>query len=101
MWDYWHVPDQYTLLRTPADQYFPEEDYQRLEDALLDYGEQQLGCRGISPIWLSYYVDGCRQVTHCALKVFSMLTLNHSPLCVVAAGMSFVVSSVYSAWASP
>ena len=91
VWDYWHVPEQYTLLRTPADQFFPEEDYQRLEDALLDYGEQQLGCRGISPIWLSYYVDGCRQVTHCALSALSMLTLNHSPLYVVAAGMSFVV----------
>ena len=64
MWDYWHVPDQYTLLRTPADQFFPEEQYQQLEDALLDYGEEQLGCRGISPIWLSYYVDGCRQVQH-------------------------------------
>lgn len=64
VWDYWHVPDQYTLLRTPADQFFPEESYQQLEDALLEYGEEQLGCRGISPIWLSYYVDGCRQVSH-------------------------------------
>jgi hypothetical protein len=62
VWDYWHVPDQYTLLRTPADQFFPQEEYQGLEDALLEYGEQHLGCRGISPIWLSYYVDGCRQV---------------------------------------
>lgn len=67
VWDYWHVPDQYTLLRTPADQFFPEEQYQQLEDALLDYGEEQLGCRGISPIWLSYYVDGCRQVQHSTL----------------------------------
>lgn len=64
MWDYWHVPDQYTLLRTPADQFFPEEQYQQLEDALLDYGEEHLGCRGISPVWLSYYVDGCRQVSY-------------------------------------
>ena len=64
VWDYWHVPDQYTLLRTPADQFFPEEQYQQLEDALLDYGEEHLGCRGISPVWLSYYVDGCRQVSY-------------------------------------
>lgn len=62
VWDYWHVPDQYTLLRTPADQFFPEEAYQQLEDALLEYGEEHLGCRGMSPVWLSYYVDGCRQV---------------------------------------
>ena len=73
VWDYWHVPDQYTLLRTPADQFFPEEAYQQLEDALLEYGEEQLGCRGMSPVWLSYYVDGCRQVAltdvlHQALK---------------------------------
>ncbi|EIE23883.1 hypothetical protein COCSUDRAFT_28507 [Coccomyxa subellipsoidea C-169] len=64
VWDYWHVPDQYTLLRTPADHFFPEDTYRELEDALLEYGEQQLGCRGISPIWLSYYVHGCRQELH-------------------------------------
>ncbi|CAL5227248.1 g10177 [Coccomyxa viridis] len=64
VWDYWHVPDQYTLLRTPADQFFPEEAYQQLEDALLEYGEEHLGCRGMSPVWLSYYVDGCRQELH-------------------------------------
>ncbi|KAK9906601.1 hypothetical protein WJX75_004764 [Coccomyxa subellipsoidea] len=64
VWDYWHVPNQYTLLRTPADQFFPEDSYRELEDALLEYGEQRLGCRGISPIWLSYYVDGCRQELH-------------------------------------
>ena len=77
VWDYWHVPNQYTLLRTPADQFFPEDHYQQLEDGLLDYGEQQLGCRGISPIWLSYYVDGCRQVTHYVLAVLFMLNLSH------------------------
>ncbi len=29
VWDYWHVPNQYTLLRTPADQFFPEDTYRR------------------------------------------------------------------------
>ena len=72
VWDYWHVPDQYTLLRTPADQFFPEEAYQQLEDALLEYGEEHLGCRGMSPVWLSYYVDGCRQVS---TVLFSSLLL--------------------------
>ncbi|EFJ42896.1 hypothetical protein VOLCADRAFT_96875 [Volvox carteri f. nagariensis] len=62
LWDYWHVPDQYTLVRTQAQVYFPEELYNRLEDSLLSYGESQLGCRAISPIWMSYYVDGCVQV---------------------------------------
>lgn len=49
-WDWWHVPGQYTLLRTPADAFFPPELYDRLEDALIEYGEKVLGCRGISPI---------------------------------------------------
>ena len=30
VWDYWHVPDQYTLLRTPAADYFPKQQYDRL-----------------------------------------------------------------------
>lgn len=64
VWDYWHVPGQYTLLRTPADQFFPPDIYDRLEDRLIEFGERVLGCRGISPIWLSYYVDGCRQELH-------------------------------------
>ncbi|KAG2442902.1 hypothetical protein HXX76_002978 [Chlamydomonas incerta] len=65
LWDYWHVPDQYTLVRTQAAVYFPDELYGRLEEALLSYGEAALGCRAISPIWMSYYVDGCLQELHC------------------------------------
>ena len=64
VWDYWNVPGQYSLHRTPADAFFPPELYDRLEDALIEYGERHLGCRGISPVWLSYYVDGCRQEYH-------------------------------------
>ncbi|PSC67839.1 Oxoglutarate iron-dependent dioxygenase [Micractinium conductrix] len=64
VWDHWHVPGQYNLLRTPASAFFPPELYDRLEDALVEYGERVLGCRGISPVWLSYYVDGCRQGWH-------------------------------------
>lgn len=62
VWDYWHVPNQYTLIRTPAEDFFPRTLYESLEDALLSYGENKLGCRSISPVWLSYYVDGCSQV---------------------------------------
>ena len=36
----------------------------KLEEALLQYGREALGCAGISPIWLSYYVSGCRQELH-------------------------------------
>ena len=45
--------------------YFPPNLYDRLEDALIAYGESKLGCRAISPIWMSYYVDGCSQELHC------------------------------------
>ena len=64
VWDYWHVPGQYSLMRTPADAFFPEKLYQELESRILDFGYQELGCRGISPIWLSYYVHGHRQEFH-------------------------------------
>jgi hypothetical protein len=64
VWDYWHVPGQYSLLRTPAHAFFPRDLYDRLEDALIRFGEEKLGCRGISPMWLSYYVDGMGQGMH-------------------------------------
>ena len=84
-----HVPGQYTLLRTPAQDFFDPKLFRRaplrsdaarrqlapdaachvaccskLEEALLSYGREALGCAGISPIWLSYYVSGCRQELH-------------------------------------
>jgi len=64
VWDYWHVPGQYTLMRTPAEEFFPEEVYGELEAALLEFGQQNLGCQSISPIWLSYYISGCKQELH-------------------------------------
>lgn len=64
VWDYWHVPDQYTLIRTPAYHYFPDEMYMKFHEALVDWGRKNLGCWDISPPWLSYYVDGCKQELH-------------------------------------
>jgi hypothetical protein len=55
-WDFWHVPGQYTQLRTPAQEYFSGDDYHELERTLLEYGKSQLGCIGVTPIWLSYYI---------------------------------------------
>ena len=63
-WDYWHVPGQYTLHRTQAASYFSEEQFSALTSALTEFGQQELGCREISPPWLSFYVDGCEQVLH-------------------------------------
>lgn len=64
VWDYWHVPEQYTLVRTPAYHYFPDELYNEFHRALVSWGQRHLGCHDISPPWLSYYIEGCRQELH-------------------------------------
>jgi hypothetical protein len=64
VWDYWHVPDQYTALRTPAWTYFPRPLYARFHNRLVAWGRAHLGCHDISPPWLSLYVEGCRQELH-------------------------------------
>ncbi|HET9625005.1 MAG TPA: hypothetical protein VFP84_26740 [Kofleriaceae bacterium] len=64
VWDYWHVPGQYTALRTPAWQYFPPRLYAQFHNRLVAWGREHLGCHDISPPWLSCYVEGCRQELH-------------------------------------
>ena len=64
VWDYWHVPNQYTLLRTPAADYFPARDFAALERRLGAYARDELGCAGVTPVWLSCYVEGMRQELH-------------------------------------
>ncbi|EKX41207.1 hypothetical protein GUITHDRAFT_74898 [Guillardia theta CCMP2712] len=64
VWDYWHVPSQYTLIRTSAEDYFDAAQYERLTSALTDFGQKHLGCNSITKPWLSYYVDGCEQRMH-------------------------------------
>ena len=64
VWDYWHVPDQYTLLRTPAADYFPARDFAALERRLRAFARDELGCSGLTPVWLSCYVEGMRQELH-------------------------------------
>lgn len=64
VWDYWHVPDQYTLIRTSAEEFFSPEDYAALIEALTSHGQRTLGCNAITQPWLSYYVDGCEQRLH-------------------------------------
>jgi hypothetical protein len=64
VWDYWHVPGQYTALRTPAWTYFPRRVYEAFHRRLVAWGRETLGCHDISPPWLSCYVDGCRQELH-------------------------------------
>jgi hypothetical protein len=64
VWDWWHVPGQYTALRTPAWTYFPKAIYEAFHRRLVAWGRETLGCHDISPPWLSCYVDGCRQELH-------------------------------------
>ncbi|RMG06974.1 MAG: 2OG-Fe(II) oxygenase [Planctomycetota bacterium] len=64
VWDYWHVPDQYTLLRTPAWEYFPAALYEAFHTHLVTWGRRTLGCWDVSPPWLSCYVEGCEQHLH-------------------------------------
>lgn len=64
VWDYWHVPGEYTVLRTPAYHYFPKTIYERFHRHLVRFGREQLGCHDVSPPWLSCYVEGCRQEPH-------------------------------------
>lgn len=64
VWDMWHVPGQYTALRTPAYHYFPAPLWNDLEQHLVAFGRKTLGCHGISAAWLSCYVEGCEQLLH-------------------------------------
>jgi len=64
VWDYWHVPGQYTALRTPAWQYFPKNIYRAFHERLVWWGRRTLGCHDVSPPWLSCYVGGCEQRLH-------------------------------------
>jgi hypothetical protein len=64
VWDFWHVPDQYTLVRTPADHFFPARAYQDFLKQLTAWGRNTLGCSAITPPWLSYYIEGCEQKLH-------------------------------------
>ena len=64
VWDWWHVPGQYTALRTPAYHYFPAELYDAFHQQLVWWGRRTLGCHDVSPPWLSCYLDGCEQNLH-------------------------------------
>lgn len=64
IWDYWHVPNQYTYLRTLAEYVFPPELYKSFLHHLRCWGREHLGCSKILSPWLSYYIDGCGQELH-------------------------------------
>ena len=63
-WDYWLIPEQYKLLRTPAADFFGDTLFQPFLEHLLAWGRENLGCQMISHPWLSLYLDGCYQALH-------------------------------------
>lgn len=64
VWDFWHMPNQYTHLRTPAFEYFEPKLYLRFHKELVLWGRRTLGRWDISPPWMSCYIEGCRQELH-------------------------------------
>ncbi len=64
VWDYWNIPDQYALLRTPAYHYFSKKLYEAWHKELVYWGRENLGCHDISPTWLSLYNESCFQSLH-------------------------------------
>lgn len=64
VWDFWHVENQYNLIRTPAYHYFPNSMYMEWHKKIVSWGRKNLGCWDITPPWLSYYVHGCFQNLH-------------------------------------
>lgn len=64
VWDYWHVPKKFRLLRTRPNEVFEKDTFERMVREIADWGREHLGCHGLSPIWLSCYVDGCEQRWH-------------------------------------
>ena len=64
VWDYWFVENQYTLIRSEAENIFSQKLFQNFSQSLIEFGQKYLGCDGITPPWISYYVDGCKQELH-------------------------------------
>ena len=58
------LPPPFFSSNEQAKRYFNAKAYEKLEDALLTYGQKHLGCSAITPIWLSCYIDGCYQGMH-------------------------------------
>lgn len=64
VWDFWHVPHQYTLLRTPADHFFSVTVWDKFLKELGLWSARNLGCQATTPPWLSCYIEGCEQKLH-------------------------------------
>lgn len=64
VWDYWHIPGQFTYFRTPALGVIPPSLLAQFTGALRTWGREHLGATRVTVPWLSYYIEGCRQELH-------------------------------------
>ena len=55
---------QYSMLRTPAAAYFPEELFEEFCAELAEFGQKNLGCDAFTPPWLACYTDGHEMAWH-------------------------------------
>ncbi|KAJ8601357.1 hypothetical protein CTAYLR_004999 [Chrysophaeum taylorii] len=55
---------QYSLLRTPAAEYFEGELFDKLCVELAEFGRTRLGCDAFTPPWLALYTDGAEMNWH-------------------------------------
>ena len=71
---------QYSMLRTPAAAYFPEELFEEFCAELAEFGQKNLGCDAFTPPWLACYTDGHEMAWHSdaprSLRVRGLLNAN-------------------------
>src|SRR5215813_7319918 len=64
-WEHWHVPGQFSQLRTPARSFFGDEAMAAFEARLLRWARAELGVARLGgPPWLSAITDGGFQGVH-------------------------------------
>ena len=64
IWDYWHIPQLYTYLRTEPRRIFPGALMDRFQSSLKDWAWETLGMCEVSSPYLSLYVNSCGQGLH-------------------------------------
>ena len=64
IWNYWHVPQLYTYLRTSPEKVIAEPLLRRFYDTLCVFAREVLGLGHVSWPNLSLYVAGCEQHLH-------------------------------------
>jgi Rps23 Pro-64 3,4-dihydroxylase Tpa1-like proline 4-hydroxylase len=64
VWDYWHVPDSYTYLRTSPEKVLPRVPLDAFHAQLRAFARTWLGMDTVTWPHLSLYVEGCRQTIH-------------------------------------